>query len=345
MNPTVIGLDLAKRIFHCVAIDERGNVIQRKVLRRAQVLAWFARQAPTTVAMEACGGSHYWARELRSLGHGVALLPPQHVRPYRRGQKNDFNDALAIALAHRHGGVRSVPVKSEAEQHAQAWRQCRQRVVAQRTALCNHVRGLLTELGIVVPIGLTALRRELARLLDPQCEALPPQLKALIQMHYEELDALDHRLSVFEREIAQRAKSDPRCVALQEISGIGPVVAVTLAGWMGEPSRFDNGRSAAAALGLVPRQHSSGGKSNLGGITKCGDALVRAQVVHGARAAVRSALITERPSALGCWIRSLVDRRGVNKATVALAAKIVRIAWAMLNTGEVYNASKAAHAA
>ena len=273
------------------------------------------------------------------------ILPANKIVPYRQGQKNDYNDARAIAHAQLHGGIRPVALKSEAEQHAQAWRQLRQQTIARRTAQANQIRGLLCESGIVIGLGLTALRRELAKLLDPQCETLAPSLKSLLALQYEELIAIDQRVDAFEREIAQQAKTDPKCVALQAVKGVGPVVAVSLVGWFGEVSRFENGRSAAAALGLVPRQHSSGGKSKLGGITKCGDALVRCQVVHGARAAVKSALRQEKPNALERWIQVLVARCGTNKATVALAAKTVRIAWAMLNTGEVYNASKAAQAA
>lgn len=345
MNSTVIGLDLAKNVFHYAVVNQHGEVVRRKQLRRKQMLSHFAKLEPSTVALEACSGAHYWGRELRALGHTAVILPANKISPFRQGQKNDFNDARAIAQAQLHGGIRPVALKSEAEQHAQAWRKLRRQTIDRRSALASQIRSLLCESGLVVRVGLAALRRELVRLLDPQCETLHPSLRSLLTLQYEELVAIDERVASFERETVRQAKEDPKCVALQALSGVGPVVAVSLVGWFGEVSRFENGRSAAAALGLVPRQHSSGGKSRLGGITKCGDALVRCHVVHGARAAVKSALTKEKPNALERWIQVLVMRRGVNKATVALAAKIVRIAWAMLSTGEVYNANKAAQAA
>lgn len=341
MKFTLIGLDLAKSVFHYVGIDSRAKALQRKCLKRAQVLAHFANLQPTTVVMEACGSAHYWARELRALGHEVMLLPAQHVTPYRVGQKNDYNDAHAIAKAGLHGDIRPVVVKSVEQQSLQSIQVARALVVQQRTALINQIRGQLLELGHSVPEGVTRLRAAAAQWIEPENEMLAPMSKDLLVMQYELLQALDQQLEWYDKRVRQFAREDTRCRALQEIPGFGPVVSLSLLGWIGQPERFSKGRHASAALGLVPSQHSSGGKARLGKISKCGDPAVRCYVVHGARAAIRAAILKDKQDPLSRWAIDLAERRGINKATVALANKMVRIAWAILSTGEAYRAPPA----
>lgn len=336
MKFTLIGLDLAKSIFHYVAIDSRGKPLQRKCLRRAQMLNHFAKLEPTLVVMEACGSSHYWARELRALGHEVQLLPAQHVTPYRVGQKNDYNDAHAIAKAGLHGGIRPVPVKSVEQQVLQSYQVARSLVMQQRTALVNQIRGQLGEYGISVPQGITKLRAAVVTLLEADNEVLIPLSKELLALQRGQLNALDEQVEWHDKRIKVFSREDARCRALQDMPGIGPVVSLSLVGWMGDVQRFSKGRHASAALGLVPSQHSSGGKARLGGISKCGDPTVRCHIVHGARAAIRSAILKDKQDPLSRWVIDLVERRGMNRATVALANKLVRIAWAILSTGEAY---------
>ncbi len=338
MEFTPVGLDLAKSIFHSVTINQRGKQLTRKCLKRHALLEHFAQLEPTTVAMEACSASHHWAREIRALGHEVQLLPAQHITPYRVGQKNDYNDAEAIAKACLHGGIRPVPVKSVEQQVLQSYQVARSLVIQQRTALVNQIRGQLGEFGIAVPQGIIRLRAAAVKLLDPGNEELMPLSKELLSMQYEQLAVLDKHVQWHDERIKAFVRDDARCQALQDMPGIGPVVAFSLVSWMGDAHRFSKGRHASAALGLVPSQHSSGGKSRLGGISKCGDPAVRCHVVHGARAAIRAAVLKDKKDPLSRWAIALVERRGMNRATVALANKLVRIAWAILTTGEAYRA-------
>jgi len=339
MKSTVIGLDLAKTVFHYVNVDASGKPLGKRELSRTQMIRHFSNMEPSRIAMEACGSSHYWARTLTAMGHTAELLPPQFVKPYLRGQKNDFNDAKAIGLASIAGGIRPVEIKSEAQQIDIAYQTARSLVSRQRTAQGNHIRGLLAEFGIAVRTGFKPLREKLCELTDVG-STLAPRLKSLLADEYEHLCELDQRLEWHDREVKRTAKESVRCQALIEMPGIGPVVSVALVNWFGDAKQYKRGRDAAAALGLVPSQHSSGGKSRLGKISKRGDSFTRCQIVHGARAAVRAA--ANKDDNLSRWIQALVERRGVNKATVALANKLVRIAWAILATGCCYEQKLAA---
>jgi transposase len=244
-------------------------------------------------------------------------------------------------LASIAGGIRPVEIKSEVRQVDIAYQTARSLVSRQRTAQGNHIRGLLAEFGIAVRTGFKPLREKLCELTDVG-STLAPRLKSLLADEYEHLCELDQRLEWHDREVKRTAKESVRCQALIEMPGIGPVVSVALVNWFGDATQYKRGRDAAAALGLVPSQHSSGGKSRLGKISKRGDSFTRCQIVHGARAAVRAA--TNKNDNLSRWIQALVARRGVNKATVALANKLVRIAWAILATGCCYEQRLAAKA-
>lgn len=329
-----IGLDLAKNSFALVRLSSDGKEQLRRTLTRAKLLAFLAQQAPAVVAMEACASAHYWARQIQALGHPVVLLPPQHVKGYLRGQKNDYNDALAIAEACQHGRIRPVAIKTLAQQDEQCFHAIRRSLTADKTRLSNQLRGLMGEYGVVLAKGDAALHKTLTQQLSEQGSGLTPGVRAILARQYARFCALVEELGWYETEVCRQAKQDDTCQRLQAVPGIGPIVASTLKHWMGDGQQFDSGRDASAALGVVPRQHSTGGKERLGSITKRGDAAARSTVIHGARAVVKWAQRKTDP--LSLWIQGILVRRGFNKAVVALANKLIRIAWVIIARGEVY---------
>lgn len=331
---SVIGLDLAKNIFHLMELSGSGNKFKRKKLRRAQVTAYFTNLAPAHIAMEACAGSHYWARRLKALGHEVELLPPQHVKAYLRGQKNDYNDARAIAEASLHGQIRPVPVKTVAQQDEQMLHRIREQVVRDRTALANQLRGILGERGFAIPTGIAALRRRVPEILSLADTELDDLGRMLLSRQYQRLLALDAEVQWYEQQLQTQVKQDDVCRRLAELPGFGPVISSAFKSWIGSGSQYTRGRDASAALGLVPRQHSTGGKPRLGRITKRGDKYLRSLLIHGARAVVQRSDTKDDP--LSRWINRIKVKRGVNKATVALSNKLCRIAWALVTRAERY---------
>lgn len=331
---TTIGIDLAKNVFAVVALNPSGKEIWRKTLRRKRLLSFLAQQHDGLVALEACGSAHYWARQIQHLGHEVVLLPPQHVKGYQRGQKNDYNDARAIAEACRHGAIRPVRVKTLEQQDEQAFQSIRRSLDKDRTRLSNQLRGLLGEYGIAIAQGVATLRRELPGILEAADNGLTERMRQLIHRQYQRLLAVDEELAWYNRQLETQARRDEACQRLTALPGFGPVVASALKHWMGDGQQFGRGRDASAALGVVPRQHSSGGKAVLLGITKRGDAYVRSLVIHGARAVV--ARVDQKTDPLSRWIQRLKAARGFNKAAVALANKMVRIAWVIITRGERY---------
>lgn len=333
-NVTTIGVDLAKNVFALVALSAKGKELWRKTLRRKQVLVWLARQEKAVVAMEACGSSHYWAREIQKLGHQVKLLPPQHIKGYQRGQKNDYNDALAIAEASMHGRVRPVRVKTVEQQDDQALHKIRQSLIRERVRLGNQLRGLLGEYGVVVNQGHAALRKAIPNLLEEAENGLTEKFRLLLDRQYRRFVELDEQLAWYEAQLKKAVNQDETCRRLLELPTIGPVSAGALKNWMGDGKQFQRGREASAALGVVPRQQSSGGKQVLLGITKRGDSYVRSLLIHGARSVVARA--DKKTDPLSVWIQRIKAQRGSNKAAVALANKVVRMAWAMISRGEDY---------
>jgi len=261
-------------------------------------------------------------------------LPPQHVKGYLRGQKNDYNDAQAIAEACEHGRIRPVPIKSVEQQDEQVLHKLRQGVSKDRTRISNQLRGLLAEYGVIIPQGIAALRRELPLALADADNELTDRTRQLLNRQYQRFLAVEEELAWYDQQVKQMAKQDEACQRLQAIPGIGEVVASLLKSWMGDGRQFRRGRDTAAALGLIPRQHSTGGKDVLLGISKRGDPYLRAQLVHGARAVV--ARVDQKTDRLSRWIQRLKAERGFNKATVALANKLVRIAWVVIARGEHY---------
>lgn len=331
---TTIAIDLAKNLFALVAFKPSGQELWHRNLRRRQLLSFLAKQPPSHIAMEACAGAHYWGREIMKLGHSVSLLPPQHVKGYQRGQKNNPNDARAIAEASQHGKVRPVRVKTLEQQDEQLLGDLCRQLTQDQTRLINQVRALLAEYGVVIPKGPAALYRALPELLEDGENGLTPALRQVLYRQHQRLLALREERNGYERQLKVQARQDEVCGRLMEVPGIGPIVSGVLKGWMGDGRQFRRGRDASAALGLVPRQHSSGDYQQLLGITKRGDRYVRSQVVHGARSVVQWAKGKSDP--LSQWINRLVATRGFNKATVALANKLVRIAWVIVVRGEHY---------
>ncbi len=331
---TRIGLDLAKNVFHLVAFDAQGKEIKKKMLRRSQVLSDFAQLPPCLVGMEACASAHYWAREMELLGHTVRLIPPQHVKPYLRGNKNDYNDARAIAEAVTRPGIHFVAIKTPQQQDIQALHRQRQGAIADRTALCNRLRGLLGERGLVFPKGLSALRRRLPAILEDADNGLSDTCRRLLARDYQCLQELDDHIDAYTQELRLHSQQSDACQRLQSIPGFGPIVASVFHSQVGDGRAYRRGRDVAASIGLVPKQHSSGGKNVLLGISKRGDRYLRSLLVHGARAVVIQA--AHKDDRLSRWINKLRAERGYNKATVALANKMARIGWAVLANNTVY---------
>ena len=333
---TTVGLDLAKQVMAVHAVCADGRRVLRKALRRDQLLNWSEALSPCVIAMEACGGAHYWARELARQGHTVRIIAAEFVRPFRKSGKNDANDAEAICTAVRQANMRFVPIKSVEQQAALCVHRLRQGLVEERTALINRLRGLLTEFGVVAPLSPEKLRRELARCQDPEDPRLPATVRELVSDQLTALDQLEERMSVYAEQIAAQARGSEVAKRLQTIAGVGPTTAAALVATVGEPQEFRNGRQFAAWLGLTPKQHSTGGKTRLGRITKRGDAYLRTLLILGAKSALQAAL--RKPPAvrhrLHQWIVTVLDRIGYHKTLVAIANKHARIIWALLVKGE-----------
>lgn len=329
-----VGVDLAKLVFQVHGVNRAEKVQQRKQLRRSQMLGYFGKLEPCLIGMEACGGAHYWARELSKLGHDVRLMAPQFVKPYVKSGKNDANDAEAICEAVGRPSMRFVAIKTVEQQVIQAEHRIRSRLVKSRTALTNEIRGFLAEFGVIVAKSLGPLRRALPELLEDAENGLPGDFRVLLMGLSEELRALDERIAAFDARIAQVAREDDRIKRLLEIEGIGPITASALVAAVGDATQFNNGRDMSAWFGLTPQQHSSGGKNRLGRISKRGDKYIRMLLVHGARAALKAA--QNKDDGRSRWVKNLADRRNKNIATVALANKNARIAWSILSRGESY---------
>jgi transposase len=336
---TTVGLDLAKNLFQVHGADARGRPVLKRKLARGKVLEFFATLPPCLVGLEACGAAHYWARELRKLGHEVRLMPPQYVRPYVKTNKHDAADAEACCEAATRPGMRFVPVKEESQQSLLMLHRVREQLLKQRTATINALRAHLAEFGIVAAQRRAGLRELLAVVADAEDRRLPPLARELLQVLADHLRALEERLATLDRRLLEIARADTACARLAAVPGIGPVIATALAAAVGDAKAFGSGRHLAAWLGLVPRQHSSGGKERLLGISKRGDAYLRRQLMHGARALV--AVSKGREGGLWSWVNGLLARRPFNVVVAAVANKLARVAWALLSRGEDYRAAAA----
>ena len=339
MTIVVLGIDLGKNSCSLVGLDGSGAVVLRRRMRREAVECFVAGQPGCAVAMEACCGAHHLGRRFEAVGHEVRLMSPEYVRPYVKAQKNDDRDAEAIAEAATRPTMRFVPVKSEAQSDVQALHRARSRLIAERTALINHLRALLLERGIVAPKGRKALEEELAVFADEEHGALSGRIRLLVEDLRAEWRQLDKRIAAFDAEFANMAKSDDAARRLATIPGIGVINATALVAALGDARSFSRGRDLSAWLGLTPRQATTGGKPRLLGISKRGNRYLRANLIHGARAVLPRILTQETP--LSRWVRALSERAHKNVVVVALAAKLARIVWAVLRRGRAFDASAA----
>lgn len=335
MKATTFGIDLAKNVFQVHGVDEFGKTVIKKQLRREQVTVFFANVPVALIGMEACGGSHHWARQLKALGHDVRLMAPQFVKPYVKTNKNDAADAEAICEAVARPNMRFVPIKTAEQQAVLALHRARQELVKQRTAQANQIRGLLGEFGLVVPQGLAQLRQRVPELIEDASNELPGTFRVLAQRLLDHLNELKRQASELEAQIVAWHRQNPLCRAIEKIPGVGPLTASAIVASVGDAKNFECARQLSAWLGLVPRQHSSGGRTNLLGISKRGDTYLRTLLVHGARAVVSAAKKKPNPSG---WLHELLKRRSVNVVVVALANKMARTIWALLAKGVAYEA-------
>ena len=336
MTIGMIGLDTAKAVFQVHGVDESGRVALKRQLRRGELIPFFEQQPRCTVILEACGAGHHWARLLSGLGHEVKLIAPEAVRPFvKRGMKNDAADAAALCEAARRPEVRFVPAKSAEQQATLALHAARSLLVKQRTMLANALRGLAAEFGLTAPKGLHKLE-ELIALVSVD-ESLPAAGRQAMAELHEHGRVVADRLAALEAEITRHARHDGTARRLATIPGIGPITASLIAATVGDNiGAFRSARHFSAWLGLVPRQHSTGGKVRLGRITKAGNAEIRKLLVLGATSMVRRA--THWNSRAGLWVQGVLARRPVRLVTVALANKMARIAWALMTRAEVYRA-------
>jgi transposase len=330
MNLIRVGVDLAKQVFQVHGVDRCERSVWRRRLRREDWIKVLSERIERgcEIGMEACGGAHHWARELQKLGYRVKLIAPQFVKPYVKANKNDAADAEAICEAMARPGMRFVPVKTVEQQDIQAMHRVRSGLIESRTAKANQIRGLVAEYGLVAPKELGHLRLALPRWLEDQ-NGLSDAFRRLLLGLREDLVTLDERVKSLDQEIERLAQADATAKRLMQLRGVGPMIATAMIATVGDARQFSNGRQMSASLGLTPKQHSSGGRERLLGISKRGDAYLRSLLIHGARAVIRTARAKDDP--LSRWVIRIADRRHPNVAAVALANKTTRIAWAMLS--------------
>lgn len=333
-----LGIDLAKQNFELCGVDREGKVLLRRSVKRKNLLTFMTQLLPTRVCMEACGGANYWARKFLEMGHEVSLVPAQYVKPFVKSQKNDRNDALAITEACARPTMSYVSVKQVWQQDIQSVHRIRSRIVKNLTEVRNQIRGLLAEYGVVMSEGVSKFRKQLPLILEDSNNELTADFRELLNDLWQEYRALESVRNKYDRKIESIARCNETCHKLTQVPGIGPVTSTAFAAHIGDASFYKNGRQAAASLGLVPRQNSSGGKQILLGITKRGDRYLRSLLVHGARAVVSSAakMPMENASPFERKIKSMLEKKHMNKVTVAIANRNARVMLAMMKHGEDY---------
>jgi transposase len=336
---TTIGLDVAKNNFQLHGVNTKGDAILRTKLTRGNLLPFFVNLPACLVGIEACCGAHHWAREITKLGHTVKLIPPQYVKPFVKTHKNDAKDAEAICEAVTRPNMHFVSIKTIEKQDIQFVHRVRERLVGERTALVNQIRGFLAEIGIALPQGITNVRQHLPELTEDVNNVLTGRERDLFSDLYTELVELDQKIKKYARQLQEIAKQNEACKRLTTIPGVGPITSTALVAAVGDIKDFKNGRQFAAWLGLVPRQHSSGGKTRLLGISKWGNIYLRKLLIHGARAVLLHASKKEGPK--WDWLRGVVGRRGKHKAIVALANKTARVIWVVLARNESWRGEAA----
>lgn len=340
MNVTTVGIDLAKHTFSLHGVDSRGNVVVRKTLSRTKLLPFLGSLPPCLIGMEACSGAHYWGRELTKLGHRVGIMASRFVAPYRKGGKNDGNDAEAICEAVGRPGMRFVPIKSDEQQAVLSLHRVRQGLIQERTALINQLRGLLSEFGLIMPKGRYSAQHHIPDILEDGDNGLPILARRLLNDVYLRLRTMNEQVLAYDRELNHLTRDSEPAQRLMTIPGVGAITATAMLATVGDPKQFKNGRQFAAWLGLTPRQHTTGGKIRLGRITKKGDTYLRTLLIHGTRAVL--AAVKDKDDKLSCWTKAVMERRGYKRAAVALAAKNARILWALMVRNETYQMKTAA---
>ena len=343
MKIASIGIDIGKTTFHLVALDEHGSIVIRRKFSRKALLVYTAKLASSLMGMEACGGAHCLARLLRDQGHQVRLIPGQFVKRYREANKNDYLDAEAIAEAVTRKKLRFVPIKTEDQLDVQGLHRVRERLVHNRTEVINQIRGFLLERGVTFNRGPLSLRKEMPDLLEDAEQNLTPQLRSLLAHLWQEWQSLNSQIERIGAAIEEVAESDAACQRLRKIPGVGPLVSTATVAAIGNGAAFKRGRDFAAWLGLVPKQHSTGGKAKLLGITKRGNRYLRKLFVHGARAVLLR--VKYDTGGFGQWVHRLAARAPRNKVIVAIANKLARIAWVVLASGIEYQHQPVAAAA
>jgi len=333
---STIGLDIAKSVFQVHGVDVDGAVVICKRVSRAKVLEFFGRLKPCLVGIEACPSAHYWSRRLQGLGHTVRLMPPSYVKAYLKRGKNDANDAAAICEAVTRPSMRFVPTKSEPQQSGLMLHRSRQLLVRQRTMLSNALRGHMVELGIISAKGRKGTA-ELIKIINADDDRVPAAARVSLAVLARQYEAIAAEIGVIEKSIHAWHRSCEESRRLEEIPGIGPIVATALVAEVGDWKAFSSGRNLAAWIGLVPRQHSTGGKDRLGGISKQGNRYLRWLLVTGAMAVIRYA---RHHGTRRLWLARLMERRALKVAAVALANKIARMAWAIMVRKERFEEAK-----
>lgn len=334
MKVTRLGIDIAKNVFQLHGVDKLGNVVLRKRVQRKELLAVVSNITPCLVGMEACGGANFWAREFKKVGHEVKLISPQFVKPYVKSNKNDAADAEAICEAVGRPNMRFVAIKAIENQDIQNLHRIRSRLVGSRTALSNEIRGLLSEYGVIIPKGINHLRKSLPEILERAADKLTAMSQECFNSLLQELFDLDEKVLFYEKKIKDIHKNHPMCQRLDTIPGVGPLVSTAILSTVSDPSMFKNGRGLSAWFGLVPKQSSSGGKEILLGISKRGDGYIRGLLIHGARSVLVKS--KNKEDRLSVWANKVSERRGINRAAVALANKNARAIWVLMTRNEEF---------
>ena len=337
MTTHVCGIDIGKTVFHLIGLSKEGQIIIKRRFTRKQLITHTVNMPACLIGMEACPGAHFLARVLKAQGHEVKLMPAEYVRPFVKSNKNDYVDAEAIAEAVQRPTMRFVPVKSEAQLDIQALHRVRDRWMGRRTAVINQIRGFLLEHGITVAVGPAHLKRQIPSILEDAGNLLSSRMRVLLVELRDEWETLETQIENIDRELAQAAKKEENCRRLLTIPGIGPLTATALTAAIGNGQAFHKSRDLAAWLGLVPRQHSTGGKTRLLGISKRGNPYLRRLFIHGGRAVV--ARLKREEHQFCSWLDQLEARSPRNVVVVAMANKLARIAWAVLTRGQVYCAT------
>lgn len=342
MKVTTVGIDLAKNVLQIHGADDNGKPLVRRQLNRNQVMTYFANLEPCVIGMEACGSAHHWARQLQSLGHEVRLISPQFVKPFVKTNKHDMADAEAICEAVTRPTMRFVPIKNVEQQAMLSLHRAREGFIGDRTATVNRIRGLMSEFGLVIPQGIGHVRSKVPELIEDATNELPGMFRGLIDQLLEHLKWLDKQIDQIESQINTWHRNNADSQRLAEMPGIRVITATALIAMIGNARNFKSGRELAAWIGLVPRQHSTGGKQTLLGISKRGDAYLRKLLIHGARALAYHA---GRKADSNNWLHKLVNRKHMNIAVVAQANKTARIVWALLAHGREFRPDYALKAA